>query len=362
MERRQSKLLHVGPVPIGAGSPVVVQSMTNTDTRDAQATLRQIGELADVGCEIARVAVPDNTAAAALPEIVAHSPLPVIADIHFDYRLALAALAAGVHGLRLNPGNIRKPEQVRAVVTVARERAVPIRIGVNAGSLPALRAMAHPGPAEAAAAMVDACLEQVHFLENLDFDLIKISLKASDVPTTIEAYRRMADLVPYPLHLGITEAGTPRVGTIRSAVGLGTLLYLGIGDTLRVSLTGDPCEEVRVAYEILKSLGLREQGPTLISCPTCGRTQIDLLGLANAVEDYLATVKVPLKVAVMGCVVNGPGEASDADVGVAGGKGKGVIFRHGEIVRTVREEEILPALLKEIDDLVHQKSAVDRGT
>ena len=352
-KRRLSKQLHIGRVAVGGDAPVVVQSMTNTDTRDAEATLRQIAELAEVGCEIARVAVPDAEAAEALAEIAARSPLPVVADIHFDHRLALAALAAGVHGLRLNPGNIRKPEHVKAVVAAARERGIPIRIGVNAGSLP-------PGsergtPEKTAAAMVEACLDQVRLLESLDFDLIKISLKASDVPTTIAAYRQMAELVPYPFHLGITEAGTPRAGAVRSAVGLGTLLYLGLGDTIRVSLTGDPREEVIVGYEILKSLGLRERGPVLISCPTCGRTEIDLVGLANAVEAHLATVAEPIKVAVMGCVVNGPGEAREADVGVAGGRGKGAIFRRGEVVRTVGEEEILPALLREIDEVVRER-------
>ncbi|MHB1006912.1 MAG: flavodoxin-dependent (E)-4-hydroxy-3-methylbut-2-enyl-diphosphate synthase [Chloroflexota bacterium] len=351
MSRRQTRQIHIGSVPVGGDAPVVVQSMTNTDTRDVAATLRQIAELVEVGCEIVRCAVPDAEAAEALAGIVRGSPVPVIADIHFDYRLALASLAAGVHALRLNPGNIRKPEHVKAVVAAARERQVPIRVGVNAGSLPARRANPHLPPAKTAEAMVEACLEQVRLLESLDFDLIKISLKASDVPTTVEAYRRLADRVPYPFHLGITEAGTPRVGTIRSAVGLGILLYDGLGDTLRVSLTADPREEVRTAYEILKALGLREHGPTLISCPTCGRTEIDLVGLAEAVEAHLATLKVPLKVAVMGCVVNGPGEAVDADVGVAGGKGKGVIFRRGEILRTVPEEEILPALLREIDEV-----------
>ena len=343
---------------VGGDAPVVVQSMTNTDTRDARATLRQVAELAAAGCEVVRCAVPDGEAAATLGEIVRHSPLPVVADIHFDHRLALAALQAGVHGLRLNPGNIRKPEHVRAVVLAARERGVPIRIGVNAGSLPP--GAERGGPEETAAAMVAACLEQVRLLESLDFDLIKISLKASDVPTTVAAYRLMADQVPYPFHLGITEAGTPRTGAIRSAVGLGTLLYLGLGDTVRVSLTGDPCEEIAVAYEILKSLGLRERGPVLISCPTCGRTEIDLVGLANAVEAYLAKVPEPIKVAVMGCVVNGPGEAREADVGVAGGKGKGAIFRRGVIVRTVNEEEILPALLAEIEAVLGERARGNR--
>lgn len=352
-ERRQSKQLHIGRVAVGGDAPIVVQSMTNTDTRDVAATLRQISELADLGCEIARVAVPDAEAAEALADIVCLSPVPVVADIHFDHRLALAALAAGVHGLRLNPGNIRSPEQVRAVVAGARERRIPIRIGVNAGSLPT--GCERGTPEETAASMVEACLRQVRLLESLDFDLIKISLKASDVPTTIAAYRRMADLVPYPFHLGITEAGTPRTGAVRSAVGLGTLLYLGLGDTIRVSLTGDPREEVPVAYEILKALNLRERGPLMISCPTCGRTEIDLIGVANAVEAHLARIREPIKVAVMGCVVNGPGEASEADVGVAGGRGMGAIFRHGKVVRTVGEEEIVPALLHEIDEVVRER-------
>ncbi|MHB1132270.1 MAG: flavodoxin-dependent (E)-4-hydroxy-3-methylbut-2-enyl-diphosphate synthase [Chloroflexota bacterium] len=354
-QRRKTKQLHVGRVAIGGDAPIVVQSMTNTDTRDAKATLRQVHELAAAGCEIARVAVPDLEAATALGTLVRQAPLPVIADIHFDYRLALAALQAGVHGLRLNPGNIRNPEHVAAVVRAARERAVPIRIGVNAGSLPPGAERA--GAQQTAAAMVEACLEQVRLLESLDFDLIKISLKASDVPTTVAAYRLMAEEVPYPFHLGITEAGTPRTGAIRSAVGLGALLYLGLGDTLRISLTGDPCEEVGVAYEILKSLGLREHGPVLISCPTCGRTEIDLVGLAQAVEAYLIKIDEPIKVAVMGCVVNGPGEAREADVGVAGGRGRGAIFRHGQIVRTVEASEILPSLLAEIEAVLRERRA-----
>ena len=357
IKRRLAKAIDIGWVTVGGTAPVVVQSMTNTDTRDAAATARQIAALAEAGCEIVRVAVPDAEAAAALADIVKAAPVPVVADIHFDYRLALAALRAGVHGLRLNPGNIRKPEHVKAVVAAARERGVPIRVGVNAGSLPARRENPHLGPRETAAAMVEACLEQVRLLESQDFDLIKVSLKASDVPTTVEAYRLMAHRVPYPFHLGITEAGTPRAGTVRSAVGLGILLHEGLGDTVRVSLTGDPREEVRVAYEILKSLGLRERGPTLIACPTCGRTEIDLEGLANAVEAHLAGIQAPLKVAVMGCVVNGPGEASDADVGIAGGKGKGAIFRRGKVVRTVDAEEILPALLREIDEVARAKTS-----
>lgn len=357
--RRKSKVLRIGNVVIGGGAPVVVQSMCNTDTRDAEATIRQIASLADAGCEIVRVAVPDIAAAQALPAIKKSSPLPLVADIHFDHRLALAALAAGVDGLRLNPGNIRDPEKVRSVVRAAKERAVPIRIGVNAGSLPPVPVTdGHQAPsvedlhATLPQRMVDAALGHIHILESLDFDLIKVSLKAFDVPTTVSAYRIIADRVPYPLHLGITEAGRPWAGGIRSAVGLGILLHEGLGDTIRVSLTGDPVEEVKTAYEILKALNLRQRGATLISCPTCGRTEINLIGLAEQVEERLKDVRKPIKVAVMGCVVNGPGEARDADVGIAGGKGKAVIFRKGQVVRTVPEGEMLQALMSEVDRLL----------
>lgn len=342
--RRSSKQIYIGSVAVGGGAPVSVQSMTCTDTRDVNATVNQIRELEEVGCEIVRVAVPDMEAARALPDIKRGIGIPLVADIHFDYRLALTALQAGADGLRLNPGNIRDPERIKTVVKAAKERAVPIRIGVNAGSLPRERL------AEGVASrMVRLALDQVRLLESLDFDLIKISLKAFDVPTTIEAYKQMAEAVNYPLHLGITEAGTPWAGSIRSAVGIGTLLYMGIGDTLRVSLTGDPVEEVRVGYEILKSLDLRQRGPIMISCPTCGRTEIDLVGIARQVEQRLAGVEAPIKVAVMGCVVNGPGEARDADVGVAGGAGRAVLFRYGRIIRTVDEADLLPALMHEID-------------
>jgi len=319
--------------------------MTKTDTRDVAATVRQIRELEECGCEIVRVAVPDREAAEAVSSIKRGVRIPVIADVHFDYRLALAALEAGVDGLRLNPGNISDPEQVTAVVRAARAREVPIRIGVNAGSLP------KSGHSEAPVAqrMVDAALDQVRLLEGLDFDLIKLSLKAFDVPTTVEAYRLIAERVPYPLHLGVTEAGLPRGGLVRSALGIGILLYLGIGDTIRVSLTADPREEVAAAYEILKGLNLRQRGPTLVSCPTCGRCEVDLFGLARAVEDRLAKLDKPIKVAVMGCVVNGPGEARDADVGIACGKGRGAIFRKGEVVRTVSEDDFLAGLMQEVN-------------
>jgi len=345
--RRISKPISIGGVVVGGGAPVTVQSMTNTDTRDAQATIRQIHALEEAGCEIIRVAVPDRVAAEALPAIKRSIHIPLVADIHFDYRLALAALDAGVDGLRLNPGNIGAEERVRQVVQKAKERQVPIRIGVNAGSLP--KDLDDDPTLSTVDKMVTAAMRHVKLLEDLDFDLIKLSLKSFDVPTTIEAYRRIAELTPYPLHLGITEAGLPDVGAIRSAVGLGVLLYMGLGDTLRVSLTGDPLDEVKVGYEILKSLNLRQHGPVLISCPTCGRTEIDLVTLAQQVSERLKAIKTPIKVAVMGCVVNGPGEAEGADFGLAGGKGKGVIFRKGEIVRTVPEAELLDALMQEIE-------------
>ncbi len=364
-QRRKTRPVWVGDVQIGGDAPIVVQSMTTADTRDPEATLRQIHELADAGCEIVRVAVPDRVAAAALAEIVPRSPIPVVADIHFEHTLALKALEAGVHKLRLNPGNIRKPEEVREVVQKAKERGVPIRIGVNFGSLPPMTRefvdeMAAQGATQTeliAEHMVRTALHHVKILEDLDFGDIVISLKAFEVPVMIEAYRRMAKLNDYPLHLGVTEAGTPKAGAIRSAIGIGALLLEGIGDTIRVSLTTDPVEEVWVAYEILKSLGLRERGATLVACPTCGRVEVDLFRLANEIDEYLRTIKEPIKVAVMGCVVNGPGEARDSDVGVAAGRGKGVIFRKGKIVRRVEEHEIVPALKEEIEAILAERRA-----
>ncbi len=323
----------------------MVQSMTKTDTRDVQATIRQIKELEEIDCEIIRVAVPDAEAARALVDIKSNIKIPLVADIHFDYHLALAALEAGVDGLRLNPGNIGEADKVKKVALAAKERGVPIRIGVNAGSLPKID---NPD-FTVAQKMVAAALEQIHLLESLKFDLIKVSLKAFDVPTTIEAYQSIAEKVPYPLHIGITEAGLPRTGVIRSSVGIGTLLWLGIGDTIRVSLTGPPHEEVIAAYEILKSLDLRRHGPVLVSCPTCGRTEADVVKLAQEVEARLLKIDKPIKVAVMGCVVNGPGEAKDADVGIACGKGKGVIFKRGEKVAVVEEKDFLTALMKEVE-------------
>jgi len=318
--------------------------MAKTDTRDIPATVNQIKELMDCGCEIVRVAVPDREAAESLTTIKRNVSLPLIADIHFDYRLALAALKAGVDGLRLNPGNIKDKEHIAKIVVAAREREVPIRIGVNAGSLP----VDFQPKALLAKRMVNMALGQIRLMESLDFDLIKVSLKAFDVPTTIQAYQMIADKIPYPLHLGVTEAGLPRTGVVRSAIGIGILLHQGIGDTIRVSLSAHPCEEVFVAYEILKSLGLRQRGPTLVSCPSCGRAEVDIIGLAEAVNKGLEKVTSPTKVAVMGCVVNGPGEAKDADVGIACGKGKGAIFRKGKVVNTVSEEKFLEAIMAEI--------------
>jgi (E)-4-hydroxy-3-methylbut-2-enyl-diphosphate synthase len=347
MTRRTSKPLRVGKVTVGGDAPIVVQSMTKTDTRDIPATINQIKELEDCGCEIVRVAIPDREAAESIGAIKRSVSSPLIADIHFDYRLALAALQAGVDGLRLNPGNIGDKEQIARVVAVAKERKVPIRIGVNAGSLPANFQPDTP-PAER---MVNTALEQIRLMESFDFDLIKVSLKAFDVPTTIQAYQIIADKIPYPLHLGVTEAGLPRTGAIRSAIGIGILLYQGIGDTVRVSLSAHPCEEVFVAYEILKSLGLRQRGPTLVSCPSCGRAEVDIIALAEEVNKRLEKISKPIKVAVMGCVVNGPGEAKDADVGIACGKGKGAIFKKGEVVGTASEDNLLEALMAEINSL-----------
>ncbi len=368
--RRPTRVLHVGDVKIGGDNPIVVQSMTTADTRDPKATLAQIAKLADAGCEVVRVAVPDRKAAAALPEIVPYAAVPLIADIHFEHTLALKALDAGIHGLRLNPGNIRKAEDVREVVTKAKERGVPLRIGVNFGSVAPMTEEFVDEMAQQQATQIElraewlvrSALGHIQILEDLDFFDTKVSLKAFEVPVLLEAYRRFARLPnDYPLHLGVTEAGTPRAGSVRSAVGIGTLLALGIGDTIRVSLTTDPVEEVFVGYEILKSLELRQKGATMIACPTCGRVEVDLFSLANKVDDFLAEIKEPIRVAVMGCVVNGPGEARDADVGIASGRGKGVIFRKGRTVRTVAESEMLDALKAEIKQVIadRQNGVVD---
>ncbi len=353
MERRKTRQIQVGKVKIGGDAPISVQSMTNTRTDDAAATLRQIGELAAAGCEIIRCAVPDMAAAEGLKRIVSESPIPVIADIHFDYKLALAAIDAGVDGLRLNPGNIGGNDRVAAVVDAAKKRNIPIRIGVNAGSLPKdlLEKYGHP----TAEALVEAAWRHIHILEEMDYRNIKVSLKAHDVPLTVAAYRLLASQCDYPLHVGITEAGTINSGIIKSAVGIGTLLAEGIGDTIRVSLTGDPVREVKVAYDILKSLGLREYGPTLISCPTCGRTKINLEKLALEVERRLEKISEPITVAVMGCVVNGPGEAREADVGIAGGINEGLIFKKGVVLKKVPEACIIDELFAEIDKILLER-------
>ncbi|MBQ1620840.1 MAG: flavodoxin-dependent (E)-4-hydroxy-3-methylbut-2-enyl-diphosphate synthase [Selenomonas sp.] len=352
-QRKKTRQIHIGPVAIGGGAPISVQSMTNTKTADTEATLAQIRALAQAGCDIVRLAVPDMAAARNLGSILAASPVPLVADIHFDYKLALEAIAQGIHALRLNPGNIGGPEKVAAVAAAAKKAHIPIRIGVNAGSLDKRLLKKYGGVT--AEALVASALEHVRLLEQEGFYDMKISLKAHDVPLTLAAYRLMSETVDYPLHLGITEAGTVRTGVIKSAVGIGALLAEGIGDTLRISLTGDPVPEVRVGREILKSLGLRSYGPTLVACPTCGRTSIDLPAIAAEVEKKLAGVAEPIEVAVMGCVVNGPGEARGADVGIAGGKGEGLVFRKGEILRKVPECELVPELFKEIDRIIEER-------
>ncbi|MDD3653068.1 MAG: flavodoxin-dependent (E)-4-hydroxy-3-methylbut-2-enyl-diphosphate synthase [Desulfotomaculaceae bacterium] len=349
MNRRQTRPVYLGKLQIGGGAPVSIQSMTNTDTRDVAATISQINELADAGCEIIRVAVPDQEAVESLPAILKGISIPLISDIHFDYRLALGALRAGVHGLRINPGNIGGREQVAAVVSAAQDCGAPIRIGVNAGSLEKELLERHGGVS--AAAMVESAMRHIDILEKLHFYDVKVSLKASNIPLMLEAYRLLAARVDYPFHIGVTEAGTRRSGTVKSAVGIGILLNEGIGDTIRVSLTGHPRHEIMVGYDILKALGIRQRGIELISCPTCGRTQIDLIKIAGQVEEKLQYLDKPIKVAVMGCVVNGPGEAREADVGIAGGKGAGLIFRKGRVIRKVPEDKLVEELLKEVESL-----------
>lgn len=338
----------MGSIAIGGGAPISVQSMTKTDTRDVSATVRQIKRLQRAGCEIIRVAVPDKEAVSVLPKIKKRITIPLVADIHFDYRLALNALDAGVDKLRINPGNIGADWKVREVVKAAKEKKTPIRVGVNAGSLPRDLRRKHKGAT--AAALVEAALRQVGILEDLNFDRIVIALKAFDVPTTIEAYKLMSKKRNYPLHVGITEAGLPLAGSIRSALGIGMLLASGIGDTIRVSLTGDPVQEVMVGYEILKALNLRDHGPIIISCPTCGRCEIDIISMTKRVERAVRGIDAPLKIAVMGCVVNGPGEARDADVGIAGGRGHGILFRKGEVVGKAREKDLVNMLLAMVQE------------
>lgn len=343
--RRRSLQVKVGRVTLGGDAPVRVQSMTKADTHDVAATVEQVRRLEEAGCEIVRLAVPDEGAVRALRDVRKEVDVPIVADIHFDHRLALGALEAGADKLRINPGNIGSRDKVEAVARAAKERGVPIRVGVNSGSI-RRDFLKKYGPT--AEAMVESALEEVKILEEVGFQDIVISLKASDVPRTVRAYELIADRVPYPLHIGITEAGTVRSGSVRSAVGLGILLWEGIGDTVRVSLSGDPVEEVRVAYEILKSLDLRRRGAKVVACPACGRAEIDVASLAERVERALEGLERPLTVAVMGCVVNGPGEAKEADVGVAGGRRGGVVFREGKVVRRVEEGEIFDALMEEI--------------
>ncbi len=350
-KRKLTRQIHIGPIAIGGGAPVSVQSMTNTKTSDTEATVAQIRSLVAAGCDIVRLAVPDMEAAKNLGNIIREVSVPLVADIHFDYKLAIESIHQGVAALRLNPGNIGGEEKVRAVVREAKAHSIPIRIGVNAGSLD--KKLLEKYGKVTAEALVESAMQHVRILEALDFHDMKISLKAHDVPMTLAAYRLMSETVDYPLHLGITEAGTANTGVIKSAVGIGALLAEGIGDTIRISLTGDPTVEVRVANEILKSLGMREYGPTLVSCPTCGRTSIDLPAIAAQVEKRLEGIREPIEVAVMGCVVNGPGEARTADVGIAGGKGEGLVFRKGEIVRKVPENELVEELFKEIDAILN---------
>ncbi len=344
-----TRQIDVGGVLVGGGAPVSIQSMTNTPTHDVEATLRQIRMLSAAGCDIVRVAVPDMRAAKAVGALKAGSPVPLVADIHFDHRLALEAAAQGIDKIRINPGNIGAPERVAEVACACKERGIPIRVGVNGGSLEKELLAKYGGPTPEA--MVDSALGQIKSLERYGFHDICVSLKTSNVSTTMRAYRLMAERYDYPLHLGVTEAGTPELGELKSAAGIGGLLALGIGDTIRVTLTADPVEEVIAARKLLKAIGLRREGPELIACPTCGRTKIDLIPMARQVEELLKDVDKPITVAVMGCVVNGPGEASHADVGIAGGCGEGVLFKHGQIVSKVPEDRLVPELMKLIEAL-----------
>ncbi len=347
VRRKKTRKIFVGGLPIGGGSPIVVQSMTKTDTRNVKSTVKQIKSLSAKGCEIIRIAVPDREAARALGKIKKSVSVPIIADIHFDWRLALESIQQGVDGLRINPGNIGARWKVAEIVSSASDKNIPIRVGVNAGSLgkKLLAKYGHPSPE----ALVESAEEHIQILEGLRFRNIKVSLKASNVPATVEAYRLFSRKYRYPLHIGISEAGPSITGIIKSSVGLGILLSEGIGDTIRVSLTADPLEEVRVAFEILKSLGLREKGANIISCPTCGRCEIDIVGLASKVENRLNDIDKPITVAVMGCIVNGPGEAREADIGIAGGKGRGILFKKGKIIKRIREKELLKELLHAIN-------------
>jgi (E)-4-hydroxy-3-methylbut-2-enyl-diphosphate synthase len=353
--RAKTRQVKVGNVAIGGGAPVAVQSMTTTMTWDLDATLEQIRRLDEAGCEIVRVAVPDEKSADALPELVKRSPLPVVADIHFTWKLGLKAIAAGVHKVRINPGNIGGESRVREIVAAAKDRGIPIRVGANAGSLPK-EIIAKYGVHDPLG-IVEAALIPIGILEKEGFEDIVVSMKASDVGLAVASYRLASKRIPYPLHIGITEAGSAKRGSIKSAVGLGMLLEEGIGDTMRVSLTADPVEEIEAAYMILSAVGLRQRGPEVISCPSCGRCDIDLIGLATTVENRVKALgtKIPLKVAVMGCEVNGPGEARDADVGIAGGLHEGLIFKHGQILRKVKENVVVDELMKEVEQVLRDR-------
>jgi (E)-4-hydroxy-3-methylbut-2-enyl-diphosphate synthase len=349
MHRRKTRKIYYGNIAVGGDAPVSIQSMTNTKTINFNETIDQIKELIAVGCEIIRIAVPDMESARRLARIKKAISIPLIADIHYDYRLALEAINQGIDGLRINPGNIGDKYRVKEVAREAKNAGIPIRIGVNSGSIERDILQKYGKPTEKA--MVESALRHIRILEDNDFQDIIISLKATDIWRTIAAYREMAPLVDYPFHIGITEAGTPWAGTIKSAIGIGSLLLDGIGDTIRVSLTGNPVEEVRVGWQILKSLKLRERGPEIISCPTCGRAEIDLITLARRVEEAVSTLDRPITIAIMGCSVNGPGEAREADIGIAGGRGEGLIFKKGKPVKKVSEDRLLEELMAEIDKL-----------
>lgn len=350
--RTETRPVRVGDLTIGGNDQVIIQSMTTTKTEDVEATVAEIHRLEEAGCQIVRVACPNMRAAEAIPEIKKRIHIPLVADIHFDYRLALKAIEGGVDKIRINPGNIGKRERVEAVVKAAKDKGIPIRIGVNAGSLEKRILDKYGYPT--ADGMVESALYHIGILEELDFHDIVVSMKASHVPLAIEAYEKAAEAFNYPLHLGITESGTLFSGTVKSAAGLGAILSRGIGSTIRISLSADPVEEVKVARELLKSFGLVSNAATLVSCPTCGRIEIDLIKVANEVEEYIANLQVPLKVSVLGCAVNGPGEAREADIGIAGGRGEGLLFRHGKIIRKVPEETMVEELKKEIDKMAEE--------
>ncbi|MGC4376016.1 flavodoxin-dependent (E)-4-hydroxy-3-methylbut-2-enyl-diphosphate synthase [Fictibacillus sp. Mic-4] len=357
--RSKTRPVKVGNLTIGGNNQVIVQSMTTTKTHDVEATVAEIKRLEEAGCQIVRVACPDMRAAEAIPEIKKRINIPLVVDIHFDYKLALKAIEGGADKIRINPGNIGRKEKVEAVVKAAKEKGIPIRIGVNAGSLEKKYLEKYGYPT--ADGMVESALDHIKILEDLDFHDIIVSMKASDINLAIEAYEKAARAFDYPLHLGITESGTLFAGTVKSAAGLGVILNKGIGNTLRVSLSADPVEEVKVARELLKSFGLLSDAATLISCPTCGRIEIDLISIANEVEEYISKVRAPIKVAVLGCAVNGPGEAREADIGIAGARGEGLLFRHGEIVRKIPEDQLLDELKKEVDKLAEEHYAKQKA-